>query len=97
MVRSALLMLEFAAGALPLPRAGMLLRSPFVGGSEKEWGKRAQLDARLRRHGIWELSLSRLLEEASGCPELQRVLRKCDKRLRKITSRSTAERMERLH
>ncbi len=84
LVRSALLMLEFAAGALPLPRAGMLLRSPFVGGSEKEWGKRAQLDARLRRHGIWELSLSRLLEEASGCPELQRVLRKCDKRLRKI-------------
>ena len=84
LVRSALLMLEFAAGALPLPRAGMLLRSPFVGGSEKEWGKRAQLDAKLRRNGIWELSLSRLLEEASGCPELQRVLRKCDKRLRKI-------------
>jgi len=84
LVRSALLMLEFAAGALPLPRAGMLLRSPFLGGSEKEWGKRAQLDARLRKNGIWELSLSRLLEEASSCPELQRVLRKCNKRLRKI-------------
>jgi ATP-dependent helicase/nuclease subunit B len=84
LVRSALLMLEFAGGALPLPRAGMLLRSPFLGGSEKEWGKRAQLDARLRKNGIWELSLSRLLEEAGSCPELQRVLRKYDKRLRKI-------------
>jgi probable DNA repair protein len=84
LVHSALLMLEFAAGALPLPRAGMLLRSPFLGGSEKEWGKRAQLDAKLRKNGIWELSLSRLLEETGNCPQLQRVLRKCDKRLREI-------------
>jgi ATP-dependent helicase/nuclease subunit B len=84
LVRAALLMLEFALGRLPLPRAGMLLRSPFLGGSEKEWGRRAQLDAKLRKNGVWDLSPSRLLEEAGSCPELQRVLRRVEKQLRKI-------------
>jgi ATP-dependent helicase/nuclease subunit B len=83
-VRAALLILEFALGKLPLPRAGMLLRSPFLGGSEKEWGKRAQLDARLRNKGVWDVPLSRLLDEAGSCPELQRVLRRVEKLLRKL-------------
>ncbi len=82
LVRAALLMVEFALGKLTLPRAGMLLRSPFAGGSEKEWGKRAQLDAKLRKNGVWDLSLSRLREEAGSCPELQRVLRRVEKRIR---------------
>ena len=84
LVRAALLTLEFALGKLPLPRAGLLLRSPFLGGSEKEWGKRAQLDARLRKNGTWDVSLSRLLDEAGRCPELQRVLRRVEKLLRKL-------------
>jgi len=84
MVRAALLMLEFALGKLPLPRAGMLLRSPFLGGSEKEWGKRAQLDARLRKNNVWDLSLPGLLGEAGSCPELQHVLRRVEMRLRKL-------------
>lgn len=83
-VRSALLLLEFALGKLPLPRAGMLLRSPFLGGSEKEGGKRAQLDARLRKNSVWDVSLSRLLDEAASCPELQRVLRRGEKLIRKL-------------
>jgi len=83
-VRAALLMMEFALGKLPLPRAGMLLRSPFLGGSEKEWEKRAQLDAKLRRHGLWDVPVSRLREEAGGCPELQRVLRRVEKLLQKL-------------
>jgi ATP-dependent helicase/nuclease subunit B len=84
LVRAALLMVEFALGKLPLPRAGMLLRSPFLGGSEKEWGKRAQLDAKLRKNGVWQVSLSRLLDEAGRCPELQRAFRRVDKLLGKL-------------
>ena len=83
-VRSALLMLQFALAKLPLPRAGMLLRTPFLGGSEKEWGKRAQLDAKLRKNGVWDVSPSRLREDASSCPELQRVLRRVEKQLREV-------------
>jgi ATP-dependent helicase/nuclease subunit B len=83
-VRSALLILEFALGKLPLPRAGMLLRSPFTGGSEKEWGKRAQLDARLRKNGVWDVSTDRLFDDAASCPELQRALRRLQKHLRKL-------------
>jgi len=83
-VGAALLILEFASGKLTLPRAGMLLRAPFLAGAEKEWGRRAQLDARLRRNSVWEVSLSRLLEEAGSCPELQRVLRRVEKELRKL-------------
>jgi ATP-dependent helicase/nuclease subunit B len=62
----------------------MLLRSPFLGGSEREWGKRAQVDARLRRNGLWDVSPARLLEEAGNGPELQRVLRRVEKQLRKL-------------
>ncbi len=83
-VRSALLMLEFTQGKFLLPRAGMLLRSPFLGGSEKEWGKRGQLDARLRKNAVWDVTLARLQDEATHCPELQRVLRRVDKLLRKL-------------
>jgi ATP-dependent helicase/nuclease subunit B len=82
-VLAALLMLEFALGKLSLPRSGMLLRSPFLGGAEKEWERRAQLDAKLRKNGLWDMSPSRLLEEGSSCPELQRVLRRVGKQVRK--------------
>ena len=84
MVRAALLILEFALGKLPLPRAGMLLRSPFTGGSEKEWGKRALLDARLRKNSVWDVSIDHLLDDAASCPELQRALRRLQKHLQKL-------------
>ncbi|MGP0074883.1 MAG: PD-(D/E)XK nuclease family protein [Bryobacteraceae bacterium] len=86
LIRAALLMLEFASGRLILPRAGMLLRSPFLRGSEKEWGRRAQLDAKLRRKGVWDVSVSGLVEEAGSCPELRRALRRVEKLLQKIPS-----------
>ncbi|HEX5226514.1 MAG TPA: PD-(D/E)XK nuclease family protein [Bryobacteraceae bacterium] len=79
LVRAALLLLEFAAGNLTLPRAGMLLRSPFIGGAENEWARRAQLDARLRKHGVWDVSVSTLRGEATSCPQLQRVLGRVQK------------------
>ncbi len=83
-VHGALLMLEFALGELQLPRAGMLLRSPFLGGAEKEWGKRAQLDAKLRNDAVWKVTPLSLRDHAARCPELQRVLRRVDKELRKL-------------
>ena len=33
---------------------------PFLGGAEKEWGKRAQLDAKLRKNGVWDVTLAEL-------------------------------------
>ena len=83
-VSSALLMLRFASGSLPLPDAGMLLRSPFLGGAGEEWTKRAQMDAKLRRDGIWDVSPALLLDRADRCPLLGRSLRKFEKRRRQL-------------
>jgi ATP-dependent helicase/nuclease subunit B len=80
-VRSALLMLEFAQGALPLSRAGMLLRSPFLGGAEAEWSQRALLDAKLRKQSLWDINMPMLRDAAATCPQLQRVLRRVEKKL----------------
>lgn len=84
LVHIALLMLEFAQGALTLPRAGVLLRSPFAGGAAKEWTQRAKLDAKLRKQGAWSLTLRGLRDEASSCPELQRLLRRVEKASRTL-------------
>jgi probable DNA repair protein len=89
-IHAALLMLEFSLRHLLLPRAGMLLRSPFLGGAEKEWTHRAQLDAKLRRKGLWDVSVSLLMEEAGSCPQLQRVLRRVEKQFRKIPQEQPA-------
>jgi ATP-dependent helicase/nuclease subunit B len=86
LVHAALQLLEFASGKLLLPRVGMLLRSPFLGSAETEWSKRAQLDAKLRKNGLWDVSLSRLIEQSGSCPQLQRLLRRAEKQLRKIPS-----------
>lgn len=80
-VRAALLMLEFARGSLPLPRAGMLLRSPFLGGAEAEWSSRALLDGKLRKQSLWDISIPMLRDAAGTCPQLQRVLRRVEKKL----------------
>ncbi len=83
-IRAALLMLEFTQGALPLSRAGMLLRSPFLGGAEAEWSGRTQLDAKLRKRSLWDIDIPTLRDAAGGCPQLQRVLRRVEKRLRNL-------------
>src|SRR5260370_589439 len=83
-VRAALLMLEFGLGARPLARAGRLLRSPVLGGGEAEWTGRALLDAKLRRDGVWDITVSQLRDEAGRCPLLQRFLRRFEKELAKL-------------
>jgi ATP-dependent helicase/nuclease subunit B len=81
LVRSALLMLEFALGAVPLSRVGMLLRSPFLGGAEGEWSQRALLDAKLRRKSLWDINVPMLRDASASCPQLQSVSRRVEKKL----------------
>ena len=78
-IHAGLLVLEFAAHGLPLPALGTLLRSPFLAGSEAEWTRRGLLDARLRKNGFWDLSVSALRRESSACPLLERRLARFEK------------------
>ena len=84
LVHAALLMLEFALGPLTLPRAGVLLRSPFLGGAESEWTKRALLDARLRKNGVWDVTIESLDAAAAACPLLQKMLRRLEKAVQQL-------------
>lgn len=83
-VHVALLILEFGLRGLSLPALGQLLRSPFLGGFDTEWTRRGLLDARLRRHGLWNLSVSTLRRETSECPLLHRNLERFEKLLRAL-------------
>lgn len=83
-VNAALLILEFATGTLELSQAGMLLRSPFLGGATKEWTQRAQIDAKLRRDGIADVSPAMLRERAGNSPSLGWLLAKFEKQVRKL-------------
>jgi ATP-dependent helicase/nuclease subunit B len=94
-IGAALLMLEFACAGLALPQAGMLLRSPFLGGAKTEWTKRAQLDGKLRRDGVWDVSPALLRDRAERCPLLERSLRKLEKRLRELTHKQHASQWSR--
>lgn len=89
-VRAAALMLEFATGALALPQAGMLLRSPFLDGARAEWTMRAQLDAKLRKHGVWDVALPWLRDEAGSCPLLQRALQRFVERSQQLPAERTS-------
>ncbi|HEX4594432.1 MAG TPA: hypothetical protein VH157_09160, partial [Bryobacteraceae bacterium] len=84
LVHSALLMLEFALGPLTLARAGMMLRSPFLAGAETEWTKRALLDAKLRKNGVWDVTTLSLQEAAATCPLLQRALHRFGKTVNQL-------------
>jgi len=74
LVRAALSILELAAGEIPFEQASRLIRSPFVGGAEDEMGKRALLDAALRRRAPARLTLGKLVGYVEGCPALRRRL-----------------------
>jgi len=73
-VHAARLILQFSFQGLPLPLAGVLLRTPFAGGFIQEWTRRGLLDARLRRKGVWDVDGSGLREQSSACPDLDRRL-----------------------
>lgn len=61
--------LEFAVRPVALDRAGRLLRSPFLGGAERELDARARLDAALRREGPPLIDLDGLRAFLANRPE----------------------------
>lgn len=83
-IHTALLILEFSQGKLPLEKMGSLLRSPFLAGAEQEMTHRALLDARLRRAGDTYVTLDVLRYHAAptgtvndyACPILANHLTK---------------------
>ena len=89
-VHAALLLLELAAGHLPAAAAGVLLRSPFLGGAESERSARALLDARLCRVGEPRVTLDALAYIAAqesrlhACPLLLERLHKVRHRARPL-------------
>jgi probable DNA repair protein len=89
-IHAALELLEFASAPTTLPRAGVLLRSPFVGGATREQSKRAAFDASLRRRGVWNVSLDLVCVEACGCPGLQDNLGRVQDELKKLSAEQFA-------
>lgn len=77
-VRHATLALQLIHGPRPLDEIGLLLRSPFVGGHDREWESRALFDVMLREQGMPALTLHQLLarlrqvdsEDVRHCGEL---------------------------
>lgn len=91
LVRAALLLLDFGIGPLSLPQAGVLLRSVFLGGAESEWSTRALLDAKLRRRGVWDITVDGLREAAGSCPVLQGFLRRFGNELIQLSEKQSAQ------
>jgi probable DNA repair protein len=74
LARAALSVLELAAGEIPFEQASRLIRSPFIGGAEPEMGKRAMLDAALRKRAPARVTLGKLIGLIEGCPVLRQRL-----------------------
>ena len=78
LVHAALNLLTLVRGPMPLQQWGRLLLSPFIGGGEREFLLRAQLEATLRRHGENSLTLKNLIYQAGRhhCPLLAHLLQR---------------------
>jgi probable DNA repair protein len=72
----ALSLLEFSFHEIKFEQASRLIRSPFLGGADREMAQRARFDARLRRKARAEISLAKLIGLIEGCPVLRRRLEK---------------------
>jgi probable DNA repair protein len=76
LVDAALTVLEISHAEIDFQTASRLIRSPFIGGAERELGARARLDARIRRDAPARLSLAKLVALAAPCPLLRLHLEK---------------------
>jgi ATP-dependent helicase/nuclease subunit B len=85
-VRTAVMILNFACRPLFVDEYSLLLRSPFVGGADTEMSVRAMLDARIRENGETDLTVAGMLyfskarkdkDRHTGvfCPELNKRLK----------------------
>jgi ATP-dependent helicase/nuclease subunit B len=71
LARTALSVLELAAGEVPFEQASKLVRSPFLGGAETEFAERSLLDAVLRRKAPALVTLGKLVALIDGVPALR--------------------------
>lgn len=101
LVVDAFLILHLATGRLSSSDMGRLLRSPFLAGGVEEKGRRARLDAFIRRSlGECEISLDTLIrkvhevnsKEDNACPILFNTLDMFRKRLDQLPSRQSPQR-----
>lgn len=80
LVNDALELIEFSQGrSLPFARFSTLLRSPFIGGAEREMAARAKLDAQLGDTLAVEVSLFSLQKsfKLNASKRLENVARQC--------------------
>ena len=61
LVSCALCVLQLCQEEIPFAKASALIRSPFLGGAERERAARARLDARIRRNAPASLPLPKLI------------------------------------
>ncbi|MCP3678809.1 MAG: hypothetical protein GY782_00325 [Gammaproteobacteria bacterium] len=73
LIASAITILQLARSKIPFDDISLLLRSPFIGGSEKERQQRALLDLQWRKQNRGHLSLTDLIQSRDGrsCPLLK--------------------------
>ena len=99
MIHSALNLLSLLQGDWPLERWSQYLLSPFGKGADAELAARAQLDARLRRHGEARLNLRQVLywaerenNEAGNTPlaQLQATLVALREQMAALSARQSA-------
>ncbi len=74
LVDAALAIIELAHREVDFGSASSLLRSPFIGGAEAEFARRAKLDAAQRRKLPATLTLARLVGAVAPCPLLRERL-----------------------
>jgi ATP-dependent helicase/nuclease subunit B len=77
-VGAAICVLGVDARRVPMEELSALLRSPYLGGGDREGQRRAMLDARLRELREPEIPLARMFSASAGgdyCPDLLRRLR----------------------
>ncbi|MCC7174577.1 MAG: PD-(D/E)XK nuclease family protein [Bryobacterales bacterium] len=107
-IAAALRILALGSGRISGADAGLLLRSPFLGGAGREFGSRALLDAEMRARGLAEASLARMARMAEGAappggsaapwraPELARRLRALRRALARLRARRGASQWSRV-
>ena len=74
LVHAALGVLALATGEIDFALASRLLRSPFIGGADDEYTRRARLDADLRTRLPARVTLTRLTAAVTHCPQLREHL-----------------------
>jgi probable DNA repair protein len=90
LVATALCLLGFLKGKLPIDEIGHLLRSPFLASSEQELSARALLDRQLRQNGELSISLKRFIQlSKSRCSILSEMLEQFSKKIAELPTRAS--------